>query len=418
MCFKSKQTALVIIADDLTGTLDTAIKFSQRGAHTVAIDARGAEQLVPYLEEGYEVVSVNTATRHMEGEEAYRIVHSLVRCALKHGVGCIYKKTDSVLRGNIACEIEALKDASRAAFIPFAPAYPELRRTVEGGIMKVAGVPLAQTSFAHDPFEPITSSDTLDLFRSSSLKAISSCDEAFIPAEGQADVVVYDGRTGEDMYKLAQNLYKAGCRVFCGCAGFAQALSRMLYRGHVMSHTLIPRPMLVVCGSVNPVSKRQLDVLEASGVRRLRIAEGEAMEPDFATSGRFSSLVDGIMDALGTEGLAILDTEADLSAVSCSAMESARKVSHALASIVHSCIDRGCFTVFVIGGDTMLSLLEELGRVVVEPVSELEKGIVLSYVLYDGRRMTLLSKSGGFGSDDLILELVNDKENEYQEVKL
>lgn len=418
MCFNSKQTALVIIADDLTGTLDTAIKFSQRGAHTLAIDARSADQLVPYLEEGYEVVSVNTATRHMAGEEAYRIVHSLVSCAIAHGVECIYKKTDSVLRGNIACEIEALKDASKAVFIPFAPAYPELRRTVEGGIMKVAGVPLAQTSFAHDPFEPITSSDTLDLFRSSSLKAVSSCDESFIPAEGQADVVVYDGRTAEDMNTLAAKLYKAGCRVFCGCAGFAQALSRMLYRGLVMPHRPIPRPMLVVCGSVNPVSKRQLDVLEASGVRRLRIAEGEAMEADFPTSGRYTSLVDGIMDALGTEGLAILDTEADISAVSCSVMESARKVSRTLASIVHSCIDRGCFTVFVIGGDTMLSLLEELGRVVVEPVSELEKGIVLSYVLYDGRRMTLLSKSGGFGSDDLILELVNDKENEYQEVKL
>lgn len=418
MCFNSKQTGLVIIADDLTGTLDTAIKFSQRGAHTVAIDARSAEQLVPYLEEGYEVVSVNTATRHMEGEEAYRIVHSLVRCALDNGVECIYKKTDSVLRGNIACEIEALKDASMAAFIPFAPAYPELRRTVEGGIMMVAGIPLAQTSFAHDPFEPITSSDTLDLFRSSSLKAVSSCDGSFIPVEGQADVVVYDGRTAEDMHTLAGNLYKAGCRVFCGCAGFAEALSRLLYTGHVMPHRLVPRPMLVVCGSVNPVSKRQLDVLEKAGVPRLRIAEGEAMEPDFPSSGRFTSLADGIMDALGTEGLAILDTEADLSAVSCSAMESARKVSRALASIVHSCIDRGEFTVFVIGGDTMLSLLEELGRVVVEPVSELAKGIVLSYVLHDGRRMTLLSKSGGFGSDNLIQELVNDKENEYQEVKL
>ena len=388
MCFNSKQTGMVIIADDLTGALDTAIKFSQRGAHTVAIDARGAEQLVPYLEEGYEVVSVNTATRHMEGEKAYRIVHSLVRCVLEHGVGCIYKKTDSVLRGNIAFEIEALKDASRAAFIPFAPAYPELRRTVEDGIMKVAGIPLAQTSFAQDPFEPITSSDTRDLFLHSPLKAVSTCDGSFIPTDGQADVVVYDGRTGEDMYKLAQNLYKAGCRVFCGCA------------------------------SVNPVSKRQLEVLEKGGVPRVRLTEGEALEPDFTSSVRCGDLVDVIMGDLETEGLVILDTLADISAVRGSAMESACKVSRALASIVHSCIDRGEFTVFVIGGDTMLSLLEELGRVAVEPVSELEEGIVLSYVHHDGRRMTLLSKSGGFGSDDLIWSLVNDKENEYQEVKL
>lgn len=418
MCFNSKQTGMVIIADDLTGALDTAIKFSQRGAHTVAIDARGAEQLVPYLEEGYEVVSVNTATRHMEGEKAYRIVHSLVRCALEHGVGCIYKKTDSVLRGNIAFEIEALKDASRAAFIPFAPAYPELRRTVEDGIMKVAGIPLAQTSFAQDPFEPITSSDTRDLFLNSPLKAVSTCDGSFIPADGQADVVVYDGRTGEDMYKLAQNLYKAGCRVFCGCAGFAEALSRLLFCGHVMPGRLVPRPMLVVCGSVNPVSKRQLEVLEKGGVTRVRLTEGEALEPDFTSSVRCGDLVDVIMGDLETEGLVILDTLADISAVRGSAMESACKVSRALASIVHSCIDRGEFTVFVIGGDTMLSLLEELGRVAVEPVSELEEGIVLSYVHHDGRRMTLLSKSGGFGSDDLIWSLVNDKENEYQEVKL
>ena len=105
--FKHKIPSLVIIADDLTGALDTAIKFSQRGARTIAISTTSSKDVERCLnqDDDIEVLSINTATRHVDKSKAYDIVFDIVSYLVSIHVKYIYKKTDSVLRGNIASEL-------------------------------------------------------------------------------------------------------------------------------------------------------------------------------------------------------------------------------------------------------------------------------------------------------------------------
>lgn len=73
-------------------------------------------------------------------------------CGLRHlRARWIYNKTDSVLRGNVTHEVEAVIQALGLDGVLLVPANPSLGRTIEGGRYFVRGRPLHETEFARDP---------------------------------------------------------------------------------------------------------------------------------------------------------------------------------------------------------------------------------------------------------------------------
>ena len=75
----------------------------------------------------------------------------------------IYKKTDSVLRGNIGAELSAALQASEAEYLAFVPSYPAMNRITKNGIHYVDEIPLSESIFGRDPFNPVTESDVAKL---------------------------------------------------------------------------------------------------------------------------------------------------------------------------------------------------------------------------------------------------------------
>lgn len=72
-------------------------------------------------------------------------------------------------------------------------------------------------------------------------------------------------------------------RSWPGCAGFAAALPRLL---GLDTGTPCPLPrldprLLVVCGSVNPITLAQLDAAEQSGFARLRLTPEQKLSPGY-----------------------------------------------------------------------------------------------------------------------------------------
>ena len=59
------------------------------------------------------------------------------------------------------------------------------------------------------------------------------------------------------------------------------------------------------------------------------------------------------------------------------------------------------------GGDTLLQCMNSVGARELEPVCELESGIVLARFAYQGRTRYVITKSGGFGQEDLLVELAD-----------
>ena len=58
-----------------------------------------------------------------------------------------------------------------------------------------------------------------------------------------------------------------------------------------------------------------------------------------------------------------------------------------------------------VGGDTLLELMGAVGVNELVPVCEVEKGVVLTTFTYRGKTYYIMTKSGGFGEEDLLVRL-------------
>ena len=115
-------TTLLILADDLTGALDTGVQIAQLQVNT-QVRLYADPDTLRSAEEA-EVLVIDTESRHLPPERAAELVSGLVREAAAQGVPYLYKKTDSVLRGNVGAELMAAAQAAGARPLPFVPAGP------------------------------------------------------------------------------------------------------------------------------------------------------------------------------------------------------------------------------------------------------------------------------------------------------
>ena len=144
---------LLIIADDFTGALDTGVQFTARGARTCV--ATDPAYDFSRADAEAQVLVLDAETRHLRPEAAYGVVFRAVENALKFGFTYIYKKTDSALRGNVGAELTAVMNAAGADSLAFIPALPKMNRVTRKGVHYIDGVPVAQSVFGQDPFEPV-----------------------------------------------------------------------------------------------------------------------------------------------------------------------------------------------------------------------------------------------------------------------
>src|SRR5918998_6730177 len=125
---------VVIVADDLTGALDTAAVLRRQGfGACVVLDAAQftSSGLLPF-----DVLAITTETRHLAAPEPVlgRLVPMLPPESL------VYKKIDSTLRGAIGAELVALLDNSPAHAALVVPALPAQGRALVHGHLVVDGV--------------------------------------------------------------------------------------------------------------------------------------------------------------------------------------------------------------------------------------------------------------------------------------
>ena len=416
-------TKLLIIADEFTGALDTGVQLAARGAATRVLTG-------PVKDMGTaastEILVVDAETRHLPPWQAGQTVAAVVEQALAVGIPYIYKKTDSALRGNIGAELEAVCRFSGGT-LPFFPAFPRIGRCTVGGVHYIEGVPVAQSVFGKDPFEPVTESRVTDLIAlQSDLPAVSlpPLGEAS-PMPAQTGILVFDAQTQEELLTTGRRMLReGGARILAGCAGFAAALPELLGIGGGGPAPLpaLDRRLLVLCGSVNPITLAQLDAAEQAGFLRVRMRPEQKLDPDHWSSEAGRALLAGWIDRLGREGHAILDSNdvpggpstADRArALGLDIQDVRVRVSHSLGRILGALMDsQVAGTLLITGGDTLLQCMNEIGVHEMEPLRELASGVVLSRFEQGGRPRYLISKSGGFGAPSLLADLADLLENQ------
>ena len=405
---------LLMIADDFTGALDTGVQLAAHGIPTQVVVGQADLSACSST-----VLVVDTETRHLPAAKAAKAVEELTRSAVENGVGCIYKKTDSALRGNIGAELAALLKASGARNLPFLPAFPQIGRTTEKGVHYIKGVPVNESPFGIDPFEPVRCAEVTKLIHLQTDVPAQSLQ----PGETAADktgILVYDAATAADLEAAGQQLFQNGTPpVLAGCAGFAAFLPELLglSDGSVVETPQLDPRLLVLCGSVNPITLRQMDTAEKAGFTRLRLTPRQKLEPGYWASADGKAALAEIEQMLAANPHCIIETNdaggnqltADYAAARGIDLDGLRVgISGSVGQMFGALFgSEHLGTLLLTGGDTLLQCMNSVGARELEPVCELESGIVLARFTYQGRTRYVITKSGGFGQEDLLVELAD-----------
>lgn len=398
---------LTVIADDLTGALDTGVQFANRcvSVRVAAVNAAAVPEEIFHAD----VAVIDAEVRHKTSQQAYNICLGLVQQALRCGTDTVYIKTDSGLRGNIGAMFQAALDAGGAAAAYYAPALPQMNRLTRGGIQYIDGVPINKSVFGQDPFEPVHSPYVKDLFRNCRA-AIISCRPHALPPPPQhgQQIVICDAEKDTDFRCIAMELQRTnGLKILGGCAGFAAVLPPFLgLEGGPISLPRINAPLLVLCGSLNPITKRQLEYGAAHGGVRISLQSEQLAAgyfesragQDFLTQieQRMQGGCDMLIDTDGTETAEDADTAEQLRG----------QIAEQLGLLMALLLERPAadnYLPMIIGGDTLMGFMQQLSEAEISPLGEAAPGAVLfTAPMATHVSRIIVSKSGGFGDEDLL----------------
>jgi D-threonate/D-erythronate kinase len=350
-------SSLRLLADDLTGALDTSAEFV--GVFGPLDVVWSAASLAP----GVASFAIDSGTREQRADNAFATVRELA--PLLDGAGIAYKKIDSLLRGPWAAELEACLRAGRWDACIVAPAFPHQGRMTRAG---------QQFFRTPDGNWIAVGDDIMAQLRARGL-------EARLAGSGdlQAGINIFDAESDADLARIANIGRKfSGRLLWCGSGGLATALSRGTERA--IAHTL-DTPVLGVFGSDHPATAAQLAMCEA------------------VTIG--SADIEGIKRALA-QGLAFVRLETP---ETLSRGEAAKHFAREITGIVEA-IDRPK-TLIIAGGETLKALMLAVGARALQVVGRLEPGLPKS-VIQGGRwaGVDVISKSGAFGRPDLWSKLL------------
>jgi uncharacterized protein YgbK (DUF1537 family) len=353
-----------IVADDLTGALDSAAPFAAAsGPFPVFWD--------PTPRSGS--YALDTETR--EGSSAARewIAHL-------HGAALSFKKIDSLLRGRTVEEIAACLESGRFRSAIIAPAFPAQDRITRLGrqYWRQAG---------QRAWQPVDMDLLLELRRS--LPIVHAKSAKVLAADG---FFLCDAETEEQLDAfVAAGRRMTGPMLWCGSAGLARALA-----GPARSQDpFAPKtPVLLLIGSDHNVARAQRAALEAQSpdlVTPLHSTERPAIEAAVgavaAKIGQGTSSALAVIPPTGSPG-------------------AARTVRATAIALVAGEMPRPG-SLFVTGGATLYGLLQALGAGSLLATGELMPGVALSRI--QGSRwhdLPVVSKSGGFGAPDLLIRLI------------
>ena len=407
---------LLIIADDFTGALDTGVQFAACGIPTrVVVDPE-----IDFASIHAKVLVVDTETRHLPAGQAYEIVSKLTRRACAAGVSFIYKKTDSALRGNIGAELDAVLKASGRKQLPFLPAFPQMNRLTQNGVHYIDGAPVTESPFGKDPFEPVRHSAVASLIASQtdlpakSYPALNDHESA----PDEAGILIFDAASVEDLARTGRQLaHRNLLAVSAGCAGFGAVLPELLgiEKGEPAKLPRLDSRLLIVCGSVNPITVAQMDWAQKAGFARLRLTPEQKLTPGYWQTGEGQKQLALIDEMLAANPYCIIETNdeggnqltADYAARLGIDLETLRqRISGSLGNLVGGIFASPHLgTLLMTGGDTLLQCMNCVGVSQLEPICEMEKGVVLASFTYKGCTRRIITKSGGFGQESLFTDL-------------
>lgn len=417
---------MIVIADDFTGANDTGVQLAKKGART---EVMLTSQQKPSRRA--DVLVINTDSRALSAEQAAVAVKQALSPWVRPGQNSvlIYKKIDSTFRGNPGAEIAAAMAASGTTLAIVAAAIPSAGRMTRNGECWVHQHPLLETEFASDPRTPIISSRirtliglqtdlpvkemTLDDVRRGDL-----ADRLENLRQQPASIVIIDAESDNDLALIARAALSMAARpLLVGAAGLANALPTDSYMDS--DQTL---PVLVVAGSMSEMTRRQ--VAQAQRLGRADVVR-IAVETLLAPEKEQKEIVEQACQILAQNRHCVLQTSShgdDRNQIAALTGKYAlsrealgETLSRRMGDITLAILDRArTGGLFLTGGDIAIAVANALGAEGYRIHGEVAPCIPCgTFVNSDIDDLPVITKAGGFGTDDTLCDALHYIEELY-----
>ncbi|WP_319520574.1 four-carbon acid sugar kinase family protein [uncultured Martelella sp.] len=336
---------VLIIADDLTGALDSAVGFAGAGRKVVV--ARHPGSVPEALAMQPDVLAVNTASREIAPDAAVAQVTAALSHLQSSAFDVVMKKVDSRLKGNLSAETRAVMRWRGGLRCVVSPAIPSMGRRVEAGMLLGDGVAT-----------PVP---------------VAGRFEGSVEVPDVVDEDDFDAIVGRDL----------GSTLWVGARGLAFALARRL--GVRAPETArLDAPVMVANGSRDPVTLAQIAALP-SEIQVVTAPDGRADLTNFTNDRLVLTISEG---GGGVSG-----------------QEAARRFAESVEVFAHAYRPAG---LLICGGESAHAILDRLDINSLQVVAELRPGLPLCEVETGWGRVRIVTKSGGFGPPDLMVSVLEE----------
>lgn len=358
--------SVAIIADDLTGALDSAAPFA-----TASDPLRVAWQAESI--EGDARFAYDTESRDLAAGEAEARVAARMSRLARSEVG--FKKVDSLMRGNTLGELAACAASGVFHSVVIAPAFPEQGRITRSGAQVVPG-PDGAPAIAADLAGDLARHD-IPVHRVARGGAL--------PDRG---VALCDAETAEDLAGIAaRGMALDGPVLWCGSGGLARALAAPV----PSVAALRAGQRLFVVGSRHPVAVAQATRLRAQLGDDAALVTGRE-PPQTSVAPAVRALAEG---RSGAVLFALPPLAPDRAAGIMAATFAALARTQPPAVLV------------AVGGDTLYRLCRAIGAECLLATGEWSPGVALAEIIggpWHGVQM--VTKAGAFADRDVLARLL------------
>ena len=375
---------LAVITDDFTGASEIGGVALARGYRTV-IETRNVRP------DDAEVVVIASNMRSLDPGSAREKSRELTRELLRLEPTLIFKKIDSVLRGNIGPELEGQLQAEGKTRALLVPANPSRGRVVIDGVYFVEKAPIADSGFAASyDFGPPTSR-VVDILRHR-----NGCEAVCLPpGDLPAEAGIYIGNAANAADLRAWARQARGDVVPAGAAEFFGAVLDACLPAESSppascKHSAGTR-MLYICGSNFPTSRNAVSDARGHGVRLLAMPD-ELYFRQGIDEGTLDDWAGQVIEALREEGRVIIAALQSPNGDSLAGRDIARVLGEvARRAVAEEAID----DLMIEGGATAQAVLSALDVASLYPVQSLAPGVTRMRV--DGRpKLHVTMKPGSY----------------------
>jgi len=430
-----------IVADDLTGATTVGVLLAKAGVSTAAF----FDESDLTKDRGHHAVVLSTDSRALPKIEAQEKVKSAVRSLKEKGAIYFSKRIDTTLRGGIGAEVDAMLDELAPDTIAvMVPSMPQSNRIIVGGYSLIDGVPLSTTPVASDVRTPVTESHIPTLMAEQTerkiglipLQVILSGKDALLQRlqeekNNGAKIIIADAVTIEDVEIIAEAIHELKWNVMAidpgpfteklaVCNGFAFEENKP--ENNKDSHTNIySGTVLTVAGSASSITKIQMKTLSSKEwVTQIPISAEQLIDRINTASlevKRVSKKVNSLKQnqakailletCLSGKRLDLSEKEKELGLFQ---GDAANNINRGLGEIVNEILNNETFDIkgiYMTGGDTMVSVLQELGAKGIELLDYVIPQADLGRIIggrYDG--LTIVGKGGLTGTADTAISIV------------